>query len=129
MVNRWVLFAAGLLGIGATSSAEAQEPERIRLDYEATPGCADRDALVAEIARQAPRAGTVDDGEDGRRFRVRIARDGSFFVVDLEIREGDGEPVGRRFSTETCAQATRALGLTIALSVDPQNAVSPPAAP
>lgn len=101
---------------------DAEEP--IRLDYVAAPGCDARADLVRKIARAAPRARLVDEGETSRRLSVRIVRQGATFRADLVVEGARGTASARTLSTETCEQATRALALAIALSIDPHARVT-----
>jgi hypothetical protein len=106
-----------------TLAANADEP--VVLEYSAPAGCESRESFGREIARRAPRARFVEAGDASRRFRVQIVRDGTTFRADLEVRSRDGDPLTRRVSTETCDQATRALALTVALSIDPHASMAP----
>jgi len=117
----FVAFALALAPVAAASLARAAgDEEPIRLEYAAAPECESRDELAREIVNRAPRARLARDGEPARHFEVRIAHEGPTYRVDLVIRGGDGSAVSRRLSADSCPQATRALALMIALSVDPR---------
>lgn len=127
-----VLFvAAPALALAAAASPvrAAGDEEPIHLEYAAAAECESRDELAREIVRRAPRARLAREGEPARRFEIRIAREGPAYRVDLVIRAGDGSAVSRRLSADSCAQATRALALMIALSIDPHASTAEASAP
>ena len=127
-----VLFvAAPALALAAAASPvrAAGDEEPIHLEYAAAAECESRDELAREIVRRAPRARLAREGEPARRFEIRIAREGPTYRVDLVIRAGDGSAVSRRLSADSCAQATRALALMIALSIDPHASTAEASAP
>lgn len=99
-------------------AAEGNEP--ILLEYRAPAECELRDDFVAQIMKRTSRARLAHDGESARQFDVRIVRTGRTFRGELVVAGANGEPFAREVSTDTCPQATRALVLMLALSIDPR---------
>ena len=69
--------------------------------------------------KRTSRARLAQNGESARRFDVRIVRTGRTFRGELVVDGANGEPLAREVLTDTCPQATRALALMLALSIDP----------
>jgi hypothetical protein len=104
-----------------SAASEIEEP--IAVDYSAAPGCESRDDFVRDVLRRTPKARLGTPEEAARRFEVSIAaptgdRDGAY-AARLVVHGLDGTRSSRSVSAETCAQATRALALMVALSIDP----------
>jgi hypothetical protein len=114
-------------------AAAAAEPAgaSARLELHALPDCTTREELAARVAARSRRI-HFDDGKPGPTLRAVIAsgqRGGA--VAELQIVEPNGKSATRRISARSCAEATDALALIIALALDPSSATTEraPAAP
>jgi hypothetical protein len=102
-----------------------------RLEVQALPDCTSREELVARVAARSRRI-RFDDEAAGPLLRAVIApapRGGA--VGELLITEPGGKSSSRRISAPSCAEATDAIALIIALTLDPTSAAraSGPTAP
>jgi hypothetical protein len=110
-------------GEAATASA--------RLEVRALPECTTREELAARVAARSRRIHFDDEGP-GPTLRAVITpapRGGA--VGELQISEPGGKSSTRRISAPSCAEATDAIALIIALTLDPTAAAlatPPPAA-
>ena len=123
-------FLGRLLGrLGAdrpASPARAQAPAA-RLDVDAQPSCSTRDELIARIAARSGRIRFVADGTGvpALSARIEVAPRGGV-VAELVVVEPDGRRFARRLEAPSCAAATDALALVIAITLDPTVAAAEP---
>lgn len=111
-------------------SAASEPEEFIAVDYTAAPGCESRDDFLRDITRRTVKARPEDSREAARRFEVIIVVADGVYAGRLVVHGLDGTRLFRSLSAETCAQATRALALMVALSIDPHARTRPaPSAP
>jgi hypothetical protein len=115
---------------GVTGVAAAAEPAvaSARLEVHALPDCTTREELVARVAARSRRI-HFDDDTPGPTLRAIIAPGPRGAAVgELQISEPTGKISTRRISAPSCAEATDALALIIALTLDPTVAAAAPAA-
>ena len=110
-------------------AAATSEPAvaNARLEVQALPDCTSREELVARVAARSRRI-RFDDDAAGPILRAVIApapRRGA--VGELLITEAGGKTSSRRISAPSCAEATDAIALIIALTLDPTSAAANPA--
>ena len=125
-----LLPLCGLLGLGFCALAAAAEPPSapaagtdVRLDLDAPPECTSRDELIARVAARSSRIRFVSDGRAVTVLRAAIvAGPHGGFVGQLDVAEADGRRFARRIEAPSCAQATDALALVIAITFDPMAA-------
>ncbi|HLK88969.1 MAG TPA: hypothetical protein VKZ18_03690 [Polyangia bacterium] len=113
-----------VLGLGVTGVAAASElpTATARLEIHALPDCTTREELAARVAARSRRIRFEEDGA-GPILRAVIApgpRGGA--VGELVIAEPGGKTSVRRLSAPSCAEATDAIALIIALTLDPTSA-------
>jgi hypothetical protein len=127
-----VLLPAGWAD-AQTTPANAQPPApAARLELDASPSCSTRDELVARVAARSTRIRFVTDGAGVPALAARIevgARGG--VIAGLTVVEPDGRKFTRRIEAPSCAAATDALALVVAITLDPSVVidVSPRSAP
>lgn len=126
-----LLFPPLLLLAGeAGSSAEELPPDVVaaRLEVQALPDCATREALVARIAARSSRIHWAADaaGPTLRAAIVHAPPKGA--VAELVIVQPDGSTSSRRLSAPSCEEAIDALALVITLTLDPLSALADHAA-
>jgi hypothetical protein len=95
-----------------------------RLEVQALPDCTTREELAARVAARSHRI-HFDDEAAGPTVRAVIApapRGGA--VGELVIVQPDGRSSSRRLSAASCAEATDAIALIIALTLDPLSATA-----
>jgi hypothetical protein len=116
-----LLVAALLIAAPAAVRAEASTA---RLDVDASPSCSTRDELIARIAARSARIRFVTDGAGIPLMTVRIDAGvkGNAFA-ELAVVEPDGRRFTRRLEAPSCAAATDALALVIAITLDPGAAM------
>ncbi|MFO7562852.1 MAG: hypothetical protein R6X02_09445 [Enhygromyxa sp.] len=105
-------LACALLGSAPPSGGE------LEIDWRADPGCDDPEALHGELRRYK-----LDRSDDAARVRVdlRVDPEGRWWVeLHVELEAG---VIDRRFSADSCALATSASALMIAVALDPVAAL------
>ena len=125
-----LLRALPALLLGVTRVAAAQDDPAVttaRLEVQALPDCTTREELAARVAARSHRI-RFEDEASGPSVRAAIApspRGGA--VAELVIVEPGGRSSSRRLSAGSCAEATDAIALIIALTLDPASATKPSA--
>jgi hypothetical protein len=113
-----VLFAALL--VAAPASSVRAQAVAARLDMDAAPSCSTRDELVARVAARSTRIRFVSDGAGIPTMTARIGAGAKGTVVaELTVVEPDGRRFARRLEAPSCAAATDALALVVAITLDP----------
>ncbi len=116
------LVAALLVAAPAAARAEASVA---RLDVDAAPSCSTRDELVARVAARSTRIRFVSDGVGIPTMTARIdAGPKGTVVAELTVVEPDGRRFARRLEAPSCAAATDALALVVAITLDPSAATA-----
>ena len=125
-----LLRALPALFLGVTRVAAGQDDPAVttaRLEVQALPDCTTREELAARVAARSHRI-RFEDEASGPSVRATIApapRGGA--VAELVIVEPGGRSSSRRLSAGSCAEATDAIALIIALTLDPASASKPSA--
>ena len=119
------LLCALLLLPAIDAAAAPPEPAAAsaRLEVQALPECTTREELAARVAARSRRIHFDDDKAVGPTVRAAIAaapRGGA--VGELVIVQPGGKSSSRRLSAPSCAEATDAIALIIALTLDPMSA-------
>jgi hypothetical protein len=116
------LVAALLVAAPAAARAEASVA---RLDVDAAPSCSTRDELIARVAARSTRIRFVSDGAGIPVMTARIdAGPKGTVVAELTVVEPDGRRFARRLEAPSCAAATDALALVVAITLDPSAATA-----
>jgi hypothetical protein len=118
---RAALVLSAMLGLGRIASAE---PESVRIDYAAPPGCPDAAAFMRSLRERTTRFHEARPDEDARTFLVRVRAVASSFAGRLQIRSPDGRTTIRDVDATICDEVTGALALITALTIDPDALVS-----
>ena len=105
------------------STAWAQSPAA-RLELEAQPGCSTRDELIARVMARSTRIRFVNDGAGVPNLTARIEVGFRGVVAQLDVVEPDGRKFSRRLEAPSCAAATDALALVVAITLDPSAATA-----
>jgi len=130
VISVWAALAPQLLGLPRVLGvAAAAEPAaaNARLEVQALPDCTTREELAARVAARSRRI-HFDDEKPGPTLRVNIVPGPRGRAVgELQIVEPNGKSSTRRISAPSCAEATDALALIIALTLDPTAATTVPA--
>jgi hypothetical protein len=97
-----------------------------RLEVQAHPDCTSREEVAARVAARSRRI-HFDDDATGPTLRAVIAADPRGGAVgELVIVQPDGRRSTRRLAAPSCAEATDAIALIIALTLDPTVAAATP---
>ncbi|HEX3904927.1 MAG TPA: hypothetical protein VH853_18985 [Polyangia bacterium] len=120
------LLCALLLVVTRVAGAEEElAVTTARLEVQAPPDCTTREELAARVAARSRRI-HFDDEASGPSVRAAIARAPRGGAVgELVIVEPGGRSSSRRLSAPTCAEATDAIALIIALTLDPASKPAP----
>ena len=96
-----------------------------RLDVDASPSCSTRDELIARVAARSTRIQFVNDaaGVPALTARIEVGARG-VVIADLTVVEPDGRKFARRLEAPSCAAATDALALVVAITLDPSAAAA-----
>ena len=114
-----IRFACGALLLSASTTAWAQATAA-RLEVDAQPSCSTRDELIARVAARSTRIRFVPDGAGVPAMTARIEPGPKGLVVaELTVVEPDGRRFARRLEAPSCAAATDALALVVAITLDP----------
>jgi hypothetical protein len=124
---RAISLAIGLL-LSAAAPAWAQSPAA-HLEVDAQPSCSTRDELVARVAARSTRIRFVDDAAGVPTLTARIEAGFRGVVAQLDVVEPDGRKFSRRLEAPSCAAATDALALVVAITLDPSAVASEAAKP
>lgn len=108
--------------VSAPASVWAQAAAA-RLDVDAPASCSTRDELIARVASRSTRIRFVSDGAGVPTITARIdAGPKGTVVAELTVVEADGRKFARRLEAPSCAAATDALALVVAITLDPSAA-------
>jgi len=123
-----IFCALALLLTGATGvTAEVEPaPATAHIEVQALPECTTREELLARITARSHRIQFTEEGNAGPTLRASVAatpRHGA--IGELVIVQPDGRSSSRRVTAPSCAEATDALALIIALMLDPSATTTP----
>jgi len=120
--ERVSLAVVGVLLSSAVASAAAPA-NTARLEVDAAPGCSTRDELIARVAARSTRIRFVNDATGVPALTARIeAGPRGGVVAALIVVEPDGRRFARRLEAPSCAAATDAVALVVAITLDPSAA-------
>ena len=112
----------------AAASAELAAASA-RLEVQALPDCTTREELAARVTARSRRIHLDDEPAAGPTIRAVIAHGPHGAVGELVIVQPDGRTSSRRLSAASCAEATDAIALIIALTLDPMSVSTSESAP
>jgi hypothetical protein len=118
------IVAPLLAAASAPAAAQPHASARLaRLEVDAPASCSTRDELVARVAARSTRIRFVHDeaGVPSLIARIEPAARGTA-IADLTVVEPDGRKFSRRIEAPSCAAATDALALVVAITLDPRAA-------
>jgi hypothetical protein len=139
LTSTTALLAALALATRATVAVAETEPTSpfARLEVQSTEGCTSRAELAAGVIRRSPRIRFVDEGGEltvRAQFYLQPSGD---VASEVLFTKPNGSFSTRRLVARNCAEATNAVALIVAVTIDP-NAVpatpdaspdAPPASP
>ena len=112
--------------LSATAAPAELATTSARLEVQALPDCTTREELAARVAARSRRIHFDDGGAGGPTVRAGISRAPRGGAVgELAIVQPDGKTSSRRLSAASCAEATDAIALVIALTLDPMSLSAP----
>jgi hypothetical protein len=120
---RW-LGAAVVLASAAHARADdlgkSIEPsdEKVRLVYDAPPGCPDRAALLEGVRARIGSAWEAPEGELARQIDVHVQARGGRFVATVEFVDVEGQRVTRSVGGEQCQNVVNGIALVTALAIE-----------
>lgn len=105
---------------GAAQSMQAADPVRASMTVDAEEACATAAALAEQVHERSRRIEFVDDAGDVPSLRIAISAAGARDrVAVLSVQWPDGQRSERRLTARSCDAAVDALGLLIAMTLDP----------
>jgi hypothetical protein len=113
-----------LVAFGATP-ARAAETEPIRIVFHAPAECPDAAAFTGQVTARTRRARLAEAGESARTFTVTITSAGRRTRGQLTIDDPGGPPSARAVTGGTCDEVVSAIGLVVALAIDPHASTAP----
>jgi len=120
-----VLGALLLLSVTEADAAPAElASASARLEVQALPDCTTREEVAARVAARSRRIHFDDEQATGPTVRAVIAHGPHGAVGELVIVQPDGRTSSRRLSAASCVEATDAIALIIALTLDPLSAAA-----
>jgi len=120
-----LLGALLLLSVTEAAAAPAElASASARLEVQALPDCTTREQVAARVAARSRRIHFDDAQATGPTVRAVIAHGPHGAVGELVIVQPDGRTSSRRLSAPSCAEATDAIALIIALTLDPLSAAA-----
>lgn len=102
------------------SAANAEEPRRFTLDYQAGASCPDQAELLAEIRRRIPNAERALGGSPELHARLKVATSGGRQLGSIDVDGLEGF-THREVEAAECAEVVRALALILAIALDPDS--------
>jgi hypothetical protein len=99
----------------------ADEQTTARLEVRALPSCTTREELIARVTARSRRISFTETGANLPEVRATIERGAppGKVIGEMELVRPDGRHASRRITAPSCAEATDALALVIALTLDP----------
>ena len=124
------ILSSALPLLGVTGVAAGAEPApttaSARLEIQAGADCSTREELEARVAARSRRI-HFDEAATGPSVRAIItATPHGGAVGELTIAQPDGKTASRRLTAPSCAEATDAIALIIALTLDPTSVAARP---
>lgn len=104
--------------IGAAGAAPDAAMTRARLEVLAAPDCMTRADLEARVEARSPRIRFVDNAALSAQVTLDATRPGNV-IAELVLATSDGKRSPRRVVARSCAEATDAVALIIAVTLDP----------
>jgi hypothetical protein len=92
--------------------------EKVRLAYQAPPGCPDRAALLEGVRARIGSAWEAREGDLARPIDVRVRSRGGRFVATIEFVDVEGQRVTRSVGGELCHNVVNGIALVTALAIE-----------
>lgn len=132
--RRWptlLAASAGAVVAFVADSAAAEREEPILFEYVSPPECPGTEHVLEQVRSYTTRWTLAPAGTEARRFVLRITRDGTSYVGQLDLTSASGPGVGRDIRGESCEDVAAGLAVVVALAIDPTSsgAPSPPPEP
>ncbi len=109
------LSVGWLMASPSHAQLSSEEPARaFALEYQAAPGCPDRDAFTAAIQDRTAGASYVASGPAALRFRVELRDDGQN-TLWVDLPEGSSR---RDFNDSSCADAASSMAVIAAMVLE-----------
>lgn len=118
-----------VLAAQARTEAAEGRAEPIAFAYSAPRACPSSQEILEQVAAYTTRWKLAAEGDDARRFELRIERRASAYVGRLVVHEASGEISRREIDGETCEDTALALSVAVALAIDPNASIGTPLAP
>ncbi|MEI9937885.1 MAG: hypothetical protein WDO69_11765 [Pseudomonadota bacterium] len=118
-------FLLAALAFAARLRVAAAEPSAAvaaaHLELDADPSCTNREDLIERVRARSPRVRFVDDSS-GLSIRVRIGLAASGAVAaDVTLTSSGTKPSIRHVPARSCTEASDAVALIIAVTLDPAS--------
>jgi hypothetical protein len=114
----------------ASRSAVAAEPapaDAVRVAYSAPPECPGEEAFLTAVRARIGRAWEAPPDHMARTIAVTVRVEGARSVARIDFTDGEGRPVSRIVSGETCSDAVAGIALVTALAIESRIGEGEPA--
>ena len=104
--------------IDPSGTAPDAPATRARLEVRPATECVSRRDLLARVAARSPRIQFVDEAAISASVALTSSRPGNV-VAEVVLAAPGAEPAPRRIAARSCAEASDAIALIIAVTLDP----------
>jgi hypothetical protein len=119
------LLPSFALLVASTAEADQDARESVRLVYESSDGCPDREDFEALVRARTARALFVGPYSSARIFEVHLTGEPPP-RGQLTVRRDGVDEGAREVRAETCSDVAEALALVAALAIDPNSLIGAP---
>ena len=121
----FVLGVPFAIGVVAAPAIAQESGTDARIDYRAPPSCPSEAAFTAQVSARAPRFRRVSSGTS-RLFVVQVTPLDGGYRGELTSIDANGARGSREMLGASCDEVLGALGLVLALTVDPTGPATGP---
>ena len=126
--RRGITLFTSILALCLAPGARADDfSEPIRLEYHAGAGCPNEAAFRTSVRGRTDRARFVESRDASRTFVVQVDS-GARAWGRVTVTDEERHQLTRSVQADTCGEVADALGLVVALAIDPHATIAPAAA-
>jgi hypothetical protein len=112
-------LSAGLCSVRlAGAEAAVRPPEKVRVTYDATPGCPTSNAFFAQVRERVGTDWEAPPNELARTIEVRVTGGADKSVARIDFVDENREPIARVVTAKTCDEVVAGIALVTALAIE-----------